>query len=573
MWRDLRTLFWLQWKLTRSMFRTRRVEDKLQAVRLLSRIAMLVLLLPLFLLMGLALAVGLAMLSPAAASELAMIANVLLFAVWLLLPASYNSQLVERFEMSRLFAHPIEFRTIVLGTTLVSLLTMTGLWTVPLLVGEIAGLAWHRPLAFPMIALGALPVFTVLVLTGRIMEDLFDLVAGDRRLRALALALLSLPFLFCWLGQMVVQQATERPDQLPPFLQLPELDELARLEDAKTPAEFVDRIGILLEAVRPSRLLVWTPPGWATATMTAALDGGWWRGAALFLASAGTVGLLLVIHATVTRRLMAGAALRTGPERIRQRHLGLRLPGPAALWALFRKDWRYLWRSPGPRRVLFSSLMMVVAVVLPLRRFREQDVAEGFRDLVPLLAFLLAATLNSMSTNIALTANYFGTFDRDGYSSVALSPVDRRHVLVSANLSILAFVLAQDVVLALAVAALSGQWAVLPLGMFFGLCVQVSIFPVCSLVAILAPYRTQLKFTSGHRRGNPWGLVAWVVSALPVLAMVVVPYLLWQPGWAITLPLAALYSGLAYALTLRPLSGLLVRHEHTVLEAVSAGPS
>ena len=573
MWRDLRTLFWLQWKLTRSMFRTRRVEDKLQAVRLLSRIAMLVLLLPLFLLMGLALAIGLAMLSPAAARELAMIANVLLFAVWLLLPASYNSQLVERFEMSRLFAHPIEFRAIVLGTTLVSLLTMTGLWTVPLLVGEIAGLAWHRPLASPLIALGALPVFTLLVLTGRIMEDLFDLVAGDRRLRALALALLSLPFLFCWLGQMIVQQAAERPDQLPPFLQLPEIDELARLEDAKTLAEFVDRIGILLEAVRPSRLLVWTPPGWATAAMTSALDGGRWQGAALFLASAGTVGLLLVIHATVTRRLMAGAALRTGPERVRQRHLGLRLPGPPALWALFRKDWRYLWRSPGPRRALFSSLMMVVAVVLPLRRFREQDVVEGFRDLVPLLAFLLAATLNSMSTNMALTANYFGTFDRDGYSSVALSPVDRRHVLASANLSILAFVLAQDLVLALAVAALSGRWVVLPLGMFFGLCVQVSIFPVCSLVAILAPYRTQLKFTSGHRRGNLWGLVAWVVSALPVLAMVALPYVFWQPAWAITLPLAALYSGLAYALTLRPLSRLLTRHEHTVLEAVSGGPS
>jgi hypothetical protein len=56
-----------------------------------------------------------------------------------------------------------------------------------------------------------------------------------------------------------------------------------------------------------------------------------------------------------------------------------------------------------------------------------------------------------------------------------------------------------------------------------------------------------------------------------VLAMIVLPYLFWRPGWAITLPLAALYSGFLYAVTLRPLSRLLMRREHAVVEAVSAG--
>jgi hypothetical protein len=573
MWRELKTLLWVQWLLTRSVFRTRRVADSLQAVRLLSRVAVLVMILPFFLLMGLALAVGLAMLTPIAARELAMVVNALFFAAWLLLPASYNSQLVERFEMSQLFVHPIAFRTIVVGTALTSSLTMAGVWTVPLLIGEIAGLAWHQPLTLPIIAVGTVPLFALFVFTGRVMEDLFDLVAGDRRLRALALALLSLPFVFCWLGQMFVQQATQGTGELPPFLQVPGLDELARVEKAETPADFVIRVGVLLETLRPSRLLAWTPPGWATAAMTSAFGAKWWQGALLLIASGATTGLLLTIHAEVTRRLMAGAALRTGPERVRHRQLRLQLPGPPALWALFYKDWRYLWRSPVPRRVLFSSLMMVVAVLLPLRGFRERDIAKGFRDLVPLLTFLLGATLSSLSTNMALTTNHFGTFDRDGFSSVALSPVDRRHVLVSANLSILIFVLAQDLLLALPIAALSGRWLVLPLGMFFGLCVQVSIFPVCSLVAILVPYRTQLGFTGGHRGGNLWGLAAWVISALPVLAMVVLPYLFWQPAWAITLPLAVLYSGLVYVLTLQPLSRLLAHREHVILEAVSAGPS
>jgi len=571
MWRELKALLWLQWLLTRSMFRTRRVADRLQAVRLLARVAMLVMILPLFLAMGLALAVGLAMLPPAAARELAMVTNVLLFGTWLLLPAAYNSQLIERFDVSQLFVHPVAFRTIVVGTALVSSLTMTGVWTLPLLLGEIAGLAWHRPLALPLIVLSVVPVFALLVLTGRIMEDLFDLVAGDRRLRALALALLSLPFVFCWLGQMILQQMTQGTGQLPPFLQVRGLEELARIDQAETLTDFVNRLGAFLETMRPSRFLVWTPPGWATAAMTSALGGDWWDGLLLLVASGATVGMLLVVHARVTRRLMAGAVLRTGPERVRHRQSRLRLPGPPAFWALFAKDWRYLWRSPAARRVLFSSLMMVVAAILPLRGFRGRDIAEGWRDVAPFAAFLLAAAVTSMSTNMAITANYFGTFDRDGFASVAASPVDRRYVLASANLSVLVLTLAQDLILALAIAVLSGRWIVLPLGMFFGVCVQVGILPLCSLVAVLVPYRAQLKFTSGQRHGNLWGLAAWGVSAAPVLAMIVLPYLFWRPGWAITLPLAALYSGFLYAVTLRPLSRLLMRREHAVVEAVSAG--
>ena len=99
--------------------------------------------------------------------------------------------------MSRLFPHPIRFRSIVVGSTLMSMLTMTGLWTMPILLGEVVGLAFHQPLALPLILLGALPTFALLVLTGRIMDDFFDLVAADRRLRALVLALVSLPLMLC----------------------------------------------------------------------------------------------------------------------------------------------------------------------------------------------------------------------------------------------------------------------------------------------------------------------------------------------------------------------------------------
>ena len=203
MWTELKTLLWLQWKLTRAMFRSRRLSEKLRVLGLIFRILSLLFSFPMFIAMGIGVAVGLILLSPSAAYEAVMIGNTLLFFIWLLLPASASSQMVERFEMSRLFPHPISFRSLVVGSTAVSMLTMTGFWTIPLLIGEIVGLTYHQPLAFPPIALGALPTFALLVLAGRIMDDVFDLVAGDRRLRTLALTLFSLPFMFCWLGQYI----------------------------------------------------------------------------------------------------------------------------------------------------------------------------------------------------------------------------------------------------------------------------------------------------------------------------------------------------------------------------------
>jgi hypothetical protein len=571
MWAELKTLFWLQWKLTLSMFRSRRTRDALRILDLLLQAVKLTMTFPLFVLMGISLAVALILSSPDAAYELVMMVNAFLFFVWLVLPASYNSQLVERFEMSRLFPHPIRFRSLVVGSTVMSMLTMTGLWTVPLLLGEVVGLAWHQPLALPLILTGALPTFALLVLTGRIMDDLFDLVAGDRRLRALALALLSVPFMFCWMGQYILQNATDNYERMPEFLQVPGLEELSELEEPESFGEFLRVSSRAVEILGVSRVLVWTPPGWATSGMGLAVRGEWGRALAFLAGSTVLVGALLWAHAGVTRKLMEGAALGIGVERVKNRKLKWRLPGPPAFWALFHKDWSYLWRSPMPRRLLFSTLMMAVAIIFPLRDFASSDLSPGVRHAVPMLAFAFVATMVGMAINMAMTANYFGTFDREGAVTLSLSPVDRRYTLLSANLAVLIFAEAQYLVLAVVVAVLTRSWAVVPLGAFLGLCLQVGSLPVCSLVSILAPYRAQLKYTARRsRQGNIWGLLAWVVSAPPVLAMVMLPYIFWRPGLVLTIPLAALYSGMLYGLTLKPLSRLLQRREHSIWSAVTA---
>jgi len=553
MWTELKTLLWLQWKLTRAMFRSRRLNEKLRVLGLIFRVISLLFTFPMFIVMGIGVAVGLILLSPRAAYEAVMIANTGLFFIWLLLPASANSQMVERFEMSRLFPHPISFRSLVVGSTAVSMLTMTGFWTIPLLIGEVIGLTYHQPLAFLLIALGALPAFAVLVLTGRIMDDVFDLVAGDRRLRALALTLFTLPFMFCWLGQYIFQYADWEQN---PFLQ--------SLETASGPGEILEMLGI-------SSLLIWVPMAWPTAGMSLAVSGQWGL-ALLFLAlSVVGVALLLRVHAGITRRLMQGAALSIGTQRVRSRKWRVRLPGPPALWAVFRKDWLYLLRSPMPRRLIFSSIIMVAATALPaMRGFAENDVSPVLERLIPLLVGAFILTMAGMAINMGLTANYFGTIDREGFATLASSPLKCWLVLLSANLAALLYASLHVSAISLVIAILTGSWAILPLGICLGLCLQIGSTPAYNLAAIIGPYRAQLKFSRGTRqRGNAWGMLAWVVSAPPVLALILLPYIFWKPGLVITIPAAIVYSLGLYVLTLKPLGRLLQRREHAILEAVT----
>ncbi len=557
---ELRTLFWLQWRLTRATFRSRRTSDLLQIFRYLLLAFQLLFMGPFSFLVGAGIAaVMVFLLSPAAAVEFAMTLNTFLLVLWLLLPASHSSQLVERFEMSRLFIYPISFRGIVVGSTLVSMLTMTGLWTVPILVGEIVGLAYHAPLTLPLIVLGALPVFTLLLLSGRMIEDLFDLVASDRRLRALLVSLLSLPFILLWLGQYLAQITPQIVDELPPFL-LPLFESLG---EAGSFSEVV-------ELLAPSRWLLWLPPGWATAAMGFPVTGAWGRWLLfLGLSLAFTVGLFLV-HVRVTRRLMEGAALTIGPQRVRRRSTRRTLPGPTALWGLLQKDWIYLWRSPMPRRMFFSGLLVVVMMGISFLQIPTDELPPEFGALVKGLATGGSVVFLAFMMSLGLLGNYFGTIDREGFGSLALSGADRRYVLVSATLIMSLFVLFQEALILSAISFLLRDWSLLPLGLYFGLCLQLGSAPAYLFASLVGPYRTQLKFSAGTRqRGNLWAMMAFVIATPPPALLIWLPYLLWRPGLILTLPLAGLYGGGIFLLLLKPLSRFMQRREYEILEAVT----
>lgn len=555
---ELKTLLWLQWKLTLSMFRSRRMTDMARLLRLLLVILQAVFTFPVFLAMGAALGVGLALLSPRAAVEVTLLVNIFLTFIWLLLPSSYSSQMVERFEMSRLFPYPISFRGIVVGSTLASMLTITGVWTIPLMLGEIVGLAWHAPLVLPLIVLGAIPTFALLVLTGRIIDDVFDLVSNDRRLRTLLLFLLSLPFILIFGGQYYLQYVTDNFEQLPAFLSGTIFTEL---EQAGSISEF-------LEILRPSRFLAWLPISWPSAAMALPVTAAWGQALLFLVLSFVFVAGLLWGHSQITRRLMMGSTLTLGAERVRTRRWNLNLPGPGAFWALFRKDWLYLQRSPIPKRLIFSVVFMTVSMffsfkMVPASEF--PDIAQGSIAMIG-GAFLLVLT--GMMSNMVLAANYFGTIDREGFGSLTTSPIDRRYILLSSNLTVILFSMTLQVLPFLVIAILSRALLTLPLLIYMGICLQVSSLPVYAFASIVGPYRASLKFSTNNQVGNLWGLLAWIVGTPPVLLLILLPYFLWPPALLVTLPLSALYSAGLYLLTLKPLSKLLLKREHVILETV-----
>jgi len=560
---EIRTLLWLQWRLTLSLFRSRRPDILARLGRLLLGVFMLLFSLPAFAGMAAGLGFLLAMLSPAAALELVVLVNAGLLLLWLVLPASYNSSIVERFEVSRLLIHPVSHLGLVVGSSLVSLTDVFGVMTVLMVVGQVAGLAWHAPLAVPLLAAAALVLTAVLLFSGRIMEDVYDLVAGDRRLRAAMLFVLSLPLLIPVFGnlflQLTAQEYGSLREWLAPLIALPDLSGLS----------FVESTEALLFAFRPSRLLFWLPTTWASGALAYPVLGRWGAAVALLvLALAAGLGLLWW-HSRLVARLMQGAGIRLRTQRVRSERWQRNWPGPPQLWALLLKDWICLRRSPATAQALAMSPLValglgVVPVVL-VRGLAAPD--SGWHQTLP----ILVAVLLTVAANLALTSissNYFGTVDRDGLATLLLSPVDRRYVLISGNLAALVLAMGLSLLFLLPVALLSGMWVVIVGGLVLALLLNVSAAPLYTLVGILGARRQNVE-NWNQDTGNLWTLLAWPFAIAPALLLVVVPYLLWRPALLVTLPLAVVYAVGLNLLTLRPLARLLDRRAGQIVQAVS----
>ncbi|MGC9396996.1 MAG: hypothetical protein ACP5J4_19290, partial [Anaerolineae bacterium] len=218
--------------------------------------------------------------------------------------------------------------------------------------------------------------------------------------------------------------------------------------------------------------------------------------------------------------------------------------------------------------MIFAGLMSVLPAIFILWQPSIENT--DFHAIAPLAAGLFIIVMMSMMVNMNIMSNYFGIIDREGFGALALSPVDRRQIIVAANVTVFLIAGAMYTLVLVLIGIFTHTWIIVPLALCLGLCMQISGSPLYTLAAIIGPYRTQLQFTSGTRqRGNMWGMLAWLISGIPMALLLVLPYIFWKPALFATIPVAFLYSVGLYAITLKPLARLLQRREHTILEAVT----
>jgi hypothetical protein len=553
-WADIRTMLWLQWRLTVAIFRSRRGQHRMRALNLVVRALQFLFLIPLFIGMGVGLAVMLSLSSPEAAAGIAVLVGLALTLLWLIGPVMGESRTIERFEVLRLVSYPVSFGALVVGSTAASTLSLPGLMSLPLLAGLVVGLAWHAPLAIPAIALGAAGAYVTWLLIGRLIEDLVDVVGANRRVRGILIGVLSAPLVLLWVAHIAVTVSGGAVVQ----------NWVRSLGPVESGSGFV-------EALDVRRWAGWLPPAWPSMLMASATRGAWGWAAVYAALSAGLVAGLGRVHAILMRRLSTGAAL--GRERTAAYRTGWRLdwPGPTALWGLVRKDTLYLWRSPLTRRaIIFTPLFTLFMSVLFLAPFRSRPVptTPEVREWLPLIVGAGWPLFLTMIVNVQFIGNLFGAVDREGFGTIAYSGVDRRLVLGSASLVAAALALPLYMIPILASIAFTGLWTMLPIGLAAGIIVQVGGTPGYLLASIMGPFRAQWKMGGTNQSGGLWSLLVWLITLPLAVVFVVLPYALYRPALWVALPAGLALSGAAFWFSLRPLARLMLRREPEILAAV-----
>jgi hypothetical protein len=411
------------------------------------------------------------------------------------------------------------------------------------------------------IAISALLFLAATLVIKALIDDVFDLIAEDRRLRMLALVIALLPVIVLVGGQFYFQSSVIgfNGEQVQGINSVADLNRF-----------IVD--------TNLSRYLIWQPGGWIARAAAAAAQGAYgswllWTGALLAFVLVG-----YAVHYGLLRRLFFGelvrvrARQRASDERVRA--AGPRLPLVAAqtsqaFWGLLRADWAGFIRNP------YTIRMAIAPVILGM-------MAVVFGSTMPGPPAFFAALIGAMAV-LVLTMSYahniFGILDSPGLGSVLMAPVHLRLLLLSHNLLLTAAVVALAIGVGLLVGLINRDWQGLLALVGAALLVQFPMLSVCNLTSVYMPYKIDLE--KGRAAANEsrtsfiavFGVMAGAfVLTAPTVILVLVP---WQLlGWPL-LPgvvAAALYEAVVYALTFWWAGRALEQRGPQIMAEISQSP-
>ncbi len=395
---DLRTLLWLQRRLLRNALRRGSAQD---TGRLVGVIVLGLLLLPAIVAMSAGMAVGLRFADAELTATIVAAVFSFIMLMWLVTPAS-SQQMTEPLDLPKLFAQPIGFRSLVVGSLLINGASLAALATAIFLIAAIIGATRTLWQPLPML-IPALLFLAALIVLKAVVDDILGLAAEDRRLRLIFILISLLPVVFIVYVQVSFQAGFITNDAPP------------------DPTVLLERLDIL-------RWLSFLPSGWLAQALLGARQAAWGRWLAWNLALLALTGVGLAVHVRLMRQLYFGNLFRmavrqkaatTAALRPSRRLPLLSATTSASLLALLRKDWLNFARSPMTARLFFLPILLAIMAY--------------FLSLPEVPIWALGLGIGGFATFMVTVQmhNQICTYDHLGVGALALSPAPRRLMLVS----------------------------------------------------------------------------------------------------------------------------------------------
>ncbi|BDI28378.1 hypothetical protein CCAX7_004290 [Capsulimonas corticalis] len=485
------------------------------------------------------------------------------FVIWAVTPL-LGFQLNESYDLTKLFVYPISYQTIFVGSVLGGLLDTPVLLMLPPLVVLLV----HFSPNFGAGVLNFLLLTSFLLLTLALAQLITLTLVGflrSRRFRDITVVLFPLIGLCYYVGQQVLVRrfSTFSHNLLSPqILNAP-------------PWRIADRL----------------PSGFAASGLEATAANDWGRALLLLVLILAAGAAIAAAAARVLRQLYLGDAgpgiARIGqPSAATPLAKGPQLPGwlPETIAAIAAKEFVYLRRDPQYKALAVQSVFYLVMITAPIFMpavSSGRALPSFFGDYIPIA--LSGALLLSMAPLI------FNCFGGEGAAiSVLFSlPVSRRDILLGKNLAHLVMLVALNAAGLLLSAAFSGHWEKIPITITWVLLASPVLLAAGNLISVQLPHRMIVRGQRWQKGGAPAAggdsagcavaflhLLAYGVTLLalfPVAMAILLPAVsIISPAWyALSLPLAAVYSIALYGILLGQAETWLLRREPEIAAQVT----
>jgi ABC-2 type transport system permease protein len=473
-----------------------------------------------------------------------------IYLMWVSSPI-FGYALSEDYDVSKLLVYPLSPRQLLAGATLGSAVDFGTLLVAPTLLAVLVSFT-TRALALPLVVLGlAALLFHTLTLTEAVRLASAGMMRS-RRARDLLLLLIPLVSMSLY---VLIQVFSRRMVHF----------DIRRLLDGPTWAA-----------------ISFLPPGLTARGIAAASRGDYLLSSAFLVAMLAFAAATLALSAWLMQRVYTGAVTSAGGPRPTPAPVspasraaapsGLATRLPPVVAAVLEKEIRHLRRDPYYKHALLQSVYVLAMIAFgslgPMHRGAGAPPIAGGAVLWSALGML-------MMLESQFTFNSFGV-EGAATATLLLFPSPRRQIIIGKNLAYFLALSAANGLVALAGAALLRQLAILP---------QVFVWSELALVILISGGNlSSIWFPTPivMRRGVPrpkvslsfaqmlLGGITFSVTGLvglPVLAAALVPTYWVSRFWLLlTLPIAAVYVGFAYAFSLHIAEGLLLRREPELID-------